>query len=343
MARRTPVAEAVTEEFLGRHPDWLGRYGEVARRRGVEDAGFHLDFLAASIEAGSPSAFTDYVQWAARLLHARGIAPEFLSENLEQLARALASHTDPAEQEVVTAYIRAGREACAVPTAEVERAATDGELGRIQALFLQTILHGRRQTAAGLALEALRSHPAVDVYCEVLQESLYQVGRLWETSRITAADEHLATAIMQYVMVQMFERMEHSDRRRGKVVITGVEGEWHQVGANMVADVLEASGWDTWFLGTNLPQGGILRTIEQCEPGVLGVSMTMLFNLPRVRDLITAVRRMPGSNRPRIVVGGRAFRGAPDLWREVGADGYATDLRAALTLLCPPPNGRAAP
>jgi MerR family transcriptional regulator, light-induced transcriptional regulator len=113
----------------------------------------------------------------------------------------------------------------------------------------------------------------------------------------------------------------------------------HQVGANMVADVLEIHGWEVRFLGTNLPQAGILRLVEEQRPDVVGISATMLFNLPRVRELVTGIRALP-IPQPRILVGGAAFRAAADAWREVGADACGLDLEQAIELLCGNGDGR---
>lgn len=51
------VAEEVTDEFLRVHPDWLHRYGARARAMGIEDARYHITFLAAAVESGAPTAF----------------------------------------------------------------------------------------------------------------------------------------------------------------------------------------------------------------------------------------------------------------------------------------------
>ena len=64
---RDRVASEVTEEFLCRHPDWVDRYGERARIRGIEDARFHVDFLAGAVAAGGPEPFAAYARWAARV------------------------------------------------------------------------------------------------------------------------------------------------------------------------------------------------------------------------------------------------------------------------------------
>ena len=196
-------------------------------------------------------------------------------------------------------------------------------------------MKNQRRAAVTVVLEALRGgHPATDIYVEVLQESLYQVGRLWESNRITVAEEHMATAITQYVMAQLYSHLPPATQTRGSMVITGVAGELHQVGANMVADVLDVQGYDVLFLGTNMPHTGIVQAIEEHDADILGVSATMLFNIPKVVELIKDVRAKLGERSPRMVLGGAAFRSLPSLTAELGAIGVASDIRAAVRMLC---------
>jgi methanogenic corrinoid protein MtbC1 len=330
---RQEVAEKVTAEFLLRHPDWVTRYGDRARRLGIEDAIFHQDFLAAAIETGEARALGEYLRWTAGVLEARGIAPRFLHENLEQIARELESRLPPPLASEVAEFVKAGLDAALTGGANVAgSAASVSELSRVQALYLQAILHGQRQAAAGIAVETVRQGCSVpDVYADVLQESMYEVGRLWETNRITVAQEHMATAITQYVIARLYPLIHSAQPPRGRMVITGVEGEQHQVGPNMVADVLESAGWDVRFLGTDTPAAGVLQAVEKHRADVLGISATMLFNLPNVRRLIAEARAVPGRNL-RVILGGCAFRAAPELYKELGADGVALDVRAALRL-----------
>ena len=60
------IAEAVTEDFFQRHPDWLARYGERGRKHGIEDASFHIEFLAGAVECGISTPFEDYARWTVR-------------------------------------------------------------------------------------------------------------------------------------------------------------------------------------------------------------------------------------------------------------------------------------
>jgi methanogenic corrinoid protein MtbC1 len=118
------------------------------------------------------------------------------------------------------------------------------------------------------------------------------------------------------------------------MVVTGVSGELHQIGANLVADAMEAEGWAVRFLGSNLPHSSILAAIEESSANVLCISTTIVANLPSVVELVGAVRSKLGERAPKIVLGGAAYRLAMQFAREIGAAEAVTDLRQALAMLC---------
>ena len=157
----------------------------------------------------------------------------------------------------------------------------------------------------------------------------FKIGALWESNRISVAQEHAGTAVCQYVLAELYNRMPAPATRRGRAVVTGVEGEYHQVGANLVADALESDGWDVRFLGVNTPRAGVLEALADHQADVLGVSVTMLFNVAMARRLIREARERMGAKLT-VIAGGAAFRAAPKLWREIGADHHATDVRSAV-------------
>jgi methanogenic corrinoid protein MtbC1 len=281
------------------------------------------------VEANSTRAFEDYCEWASGLLKSRAIASHFLVENLMQIETALRSKLNPEEQLAVARIMEAGRLACSRD--RTRPVYPDTPLAPTRDVYLQSILVGARAGSAQIVEEALQNGASVfDIYAQVFQESLYEVGRLWEEGKISVSVEHKATAITQFVMAGIYSRalpMRPSTPLR-QAVVTGVAGEMHQIGANMVADVLENAGWNVEFLGTNAPHGGIVDAVQAQNSDLLCVSATMLFNLPNVVRLIRDVRAR--SPRVRILIGGAAFRARPDLWMEIGADGFAPDLSGAL-------------
>jgi len=326
------LAAEANAEFFRRHPEWEVRHGERSRRRGEEDARQLLEFLAGAIDAGLASPFEDYARWTTRLLGARGIAAAAVAETFEIMGEVLRARHPPERAVVTDRYTSLARAACLAGPLDLE-SITAGEADRPRVsrdLFVEAILAGQRRPALAIALSALQDGARlVDIYADVLQESLYEVGRRWEVGAISVADEHMATAIVQFVLAHLFGRIQPA-APRGKALITGVAGELHQVGANIVADALEAEGWSVRFLGVNVPQDAILSAIDEHEPIVIGISATRLPSVSRVRELIEAIRARPGRPAPRILVGGGIFRQRPELASCVGADATAGDVRSAV-------------
>jgi methanogenic corrinoid protein MtbC1 len=335
VAVKRNVAQAISDELFLDHPEWAVRYGERGRQFCTADACFHLEFLAGAIEAGSPEAFGDYSRWTARMLGARGIAAHTLEENLGQLQKHLPAVLLPEEYEAVLTFLARGREACTEPEPASAVQPVGDQLDLTRQVFLAAILSGQRQAALNVVEEALRAgNSHVDIYVNVFGEALHRVGKLWELNQISVAQEHIATSITQYAIVSIYPRLVSTALHRGSMVVTGVAGELHQIGANLVADAMEASGWTVRFLGTNLPHSSILGTVEESAADVLCISTTILANLPSVAELVRAVRSQLSEQAPKIVLGGAVYRLATQFAREIGATEAITDLRRGLAILC---------
>jgi len=329
------AARAITEEFFRKHPDWSARYGERGRQFCTADACFHIDFLAGAIETGSPEAFAAYARWTARMLGARGIDAHTLEETFGQLGEHLSGILLPEEGQELATFLARGREACTEAEDATGAELSGDGLDSTREVFLSAILSGQRQAALNIVEESLRvGHSHVDIYVNLFTESLRRVGALWEQNQISVAQEHIATSITQYAIAAIYPRLVPTSIHRGSMVVTGVAGELHQIGANLVADAMEANGWTVRFLGTNLPHSSIISAIDEISADVLCISTTILGNIPSVVELIQAVRDKLKERTPEIVLGGAAYRLAPQFARDVGAKAAITDLRHALTMLC---------
>jgi methanogenic corrinoid protein MtbC1 len=326
---KTDIAAVVNEEFFHRHPEWFTRFGVQGKQRGFEDICYHLDFLAGAVESGVITAFEEYVRWTAHLLARYAIAPHFIAEILQLIESTLASHLASEDRSLLGSYLEAGCAVCGEP----ETGKDEVGLALIRRVFLQAILGGHRQAALNIVMAAHKEGYTVpDIYLQVFQEALYEIGRLWEGNRISVAVEHRGTAITQYVIAQLYQNMMPNDVRRGAMVITGIKGELHQVGANMVADMFEADGWDVRFLGANVPPEGVVAAVREHNADVVGISTTMMFNIPQVVELVESVRREFGAQAPRILLGGSAFRAAPTLPEELNGCDVALTIQEALAL-----------
>ncbi len=133
-------------------------------------------------------------------------------------------------------------------------------------------------------------------------------------------------------MSQLYPYIFRAEKEpRGTIVAACVTGELHEIGARMLCDLLEMEGWNTIYLGANVPSEGIAAVLLDNQSDILAISASMAFHIPAVREVIAAVRLQ--SPKTRILVGGQAFKIAPNLWRDVGADYFSRDAVAAISVI----------
>src|SRR5437764_8847897 len=146
--------------------------------------------------------------------------------------------------------------------------------------YLQALLRAERHEASRLILDAVRAGLGVhDLYLLCFQRCEREVGRLWQLRQVTVAQEHYCTAATQLVMSQLYPYLFALPKKGRRLVAASVGGELHEVGLRIVTDLFEADGWDTLYLGANLPAGGVVQAIERHRPDLLLVSATMAFHL----------------------------------------------------------------
>ena len=205
-------------------------------------------------------------------------------------------------------------------------------IAEVRSRYLAAQLVGDRRRALELLEEGTREHglSAVQVRLQVIQEAQRQIGQLWQENRISVAQEHMATAISQLALAQIFHSAPSAAPNGRRVLIACVEGETHDFPPQLAADTVDLAGFQVLFLGANVPTDSLLAMIDKVAPEVLALSCTMLFNVPSLREVVRRVRARPGPRLP-ILVGGNALEWSPELATSLGADGSGSDALALLS------------
>jgi methylmalonyl-CoA mutase cobalamin-binding domain/chain len=331
------LAERIVARQYGRRPERWQPFGDAGREKSVRDAGYHLSYLAEAVAARDSSLFTDYASWAQVLFDSLGFAGDVLQTTLRCTLDTLREQLPPDIAELPTAYV----EQALQQLADASPATTSfvsppeqharPELVGLASSYLDALLRADRRAASRLILGSVEGGLDVrDVYLYVFQPVQREVGRLWQLNQISVAQEHYCTAATQMVMSQLYPRI-FSARRVGRTLVaTCVGNELHELGVRMVADFFEMAGWDTYYLGANVPMESILRAVADRRAHVLAVSATMTYHVGHVRALIDHIRSSSVEHDVRILVGGYPFNVSTSLWKTVGADGYARDAQQAV-------------
>ncbi|TWT27855.1 B12-binding domain-containing protein [Planomicrobium sp. CPCC 101110] len=150
----------------------------------------------------------------------------------------------------------------------------------------------------------LKTHTRKELFQELLTPAMYRIGQLWQENVISVADEHLATAICDFVISATDNRSQAEKEAAGKVMIMGFEGEDHYLGLKMVACVFREHGWVVYDMGPNLPLVHAMDAAEQLKPDVIGLSAALVSRLPLVKSYMDAFGIL--DPKPAVLIGGRA-------------------------------------
>ncbi|WP_338779977.1 B12-binding domain-containing protein [Metabacillus sp. FJAT-52054] len=141
---------------------------------------------------------------------------------------------------------------------------------------------------------------------DVLTKSMQHVGVLWENNEITVADEHLATSTCDYIL----SKYQHYMRENKPVPETGkkamflcVQDEDHYIGLKMVHILFEENGWQTKFMGPNLPLEFALSAAEKWKPEVIGLSFSLNYRAGQLKEYISRLESI--ETNPIVLLGGR--------------------------------------
>jgi methanogenic corrinoid protein MtbC1 len=333
IGRQEDLARKIVERHWELRPALEQAYGKQGRVRCLEDARYHLRYLSEAVGAREPVLFVHYVTWAKTMLLARSIPVEDLVANLEVMLDVLGKELPPSMRIPAVDYVKSAIGSLTLANDNPSFLDPRQPLAELARHYLSALLRYDRHAASTLILQAVENKASIrEIYCHVFEPCQYEIGRLWQSNVVSVAQEHYCTASTQLIMSQLYPYIFRADRTfRGTIVAACVTGELHEIGARMLCDLLEMEGWNTIYLGANVPTAGIVDVLRDNHSDILAVSASMTFHILAVREVIAAVRLARPATR--ILVGGYAFKIAPNLWRDVGADYWTNDATAAISLI----------
>ena len=178
----------------------------------------------------------------------------------------------------------------------------------------------RARAVIDRALDAGADPAELDI--EVLGAALNAFGELWEQGDVSVAHEHFVTGICEGVMAVVAAQMRQAPVGGRLAVIACPSGERHALGARMLADFLEAEGWEVLALGADTPARDLLELIADEQPDLVAISVSMPSCLDAATELLGALGTV--DPRPCVAVGGRAWPETIDA-AAVGVDIVARD------------------
>ena len=196
----------------------------------------------------------------------------------------------------------------------------------------EAVVDGQAKVAVAKVTEALAAGTdAGTVLREGLIAGMAQVGQLYEDGEVFVPEMLVAARAMTAALAVLKPHLvEQGVASSGKVAIGTTAGDLHDIGKNLVAMMLEGSGYEIVDLGVDVPAAKFIEAIRD-GANVVAMSALLTTTMTNMRSTIEAIEAAGLRDQVRIVVGGAPI--TKSYADEIGADGYAEDASGAVRMV----------
>ena len=168
---------------------------------------------------------------------------------------------------------------------------------------------GDIQSSLKIYEEYIKTFNASDFFDKILKPVMYKIGDDWANGKISIATEHVASNVAQ-TLVKIIMDQVSGTASKSKILICVPLGEEHHLGCDVLETYLSIKGFKVYNMGTSIPTESILSFIDNNNPDVVLVSITLEDNLAAGKRL---VKKIKDHKDIPILIGGLALKSKKNL------------------------------
>ena len=197
----------------------------------------------------------------------------------------------------------------------------------------EAILNGNARQAHAATEAALAAGAApMELIQGCMVPAMDEVGRLFECEEYFVPELLLAGRAMKSAMELLKPLLSAAGQKMSvRVVIGTVKGDLHDIGKNIVASMLEGSGFEVIDLGADVSPEKFVAAVEERKPHVVCMSALLTVTMPAMKVTIDALQSAGLRTRVKVLIGGAPV--TQQYANEIGADGYSANAGGAVGLV----------
>lgn len=173
---------------------------------------------------------------------------------------------------------------------------------------------------------------AAEILNDGLIPAMDTVGKKYEAGEIYVPEMLMAAKAMKASLAILRPILaEAGVESKGTVVIGTVEGDLHDIGQNLVSIMLEGAGYDLVNLGIDNTKDAFVDAVKTSGADVVAMSALLTTTMIRMPEVVEGLLAAGLRDQVKIIIGGAPV--TEEYAMQIGADGYANDAAAAVTLV----------
>jgi len=195
--------------------------------------------------------------------------------------------------------------------------------------LLGIMLKGEKEKLLEWIDDAIENKTSPEKLATVLTKHMSELGNVWESGSIFLPEVIMAVSIFELAF-QKIEKLLPSKKETTNIgmILGTVEGDVHSLGKDIVKLVLKSGGIKVIDLGTNVKADVFVKTLNEHNIPIVGLSALMTTTLVKQRDVIDNFVKLGMREKVKVIVGGAPVT---QEWADkIGADAYAANAFEAL-------------
>jgi methanogenic corrinoid protein MtbC1 len=166
---------------------------------------------------------------------------------------------------------------------------------------------------------------------QACQQGMTEVGDRFEKSEYFVSDLMMSGEIFKQVGELLEPGLQSVTQvSAGAVVIGTVQGDIHDIGKDIVVNMLKSANLDVTDLGVDVPPARFVDALTETNASVLAMSGLLTLAFDSMQETVNLIEQAGLRDKVRIMIGGGPVDGS--VCKVVGADDWGADAQAAVRL-----------
>jgi len=185
--------------------------------------------------------------------------------------------------------------------------------------------------ASELTVQALEAGISPQAILEsALVPAMDKVGKKFSENKIFVPQMLMSARAMGAAMVQLKPFFSSGEiKTKGTFIIGTVKGDLHDIGNNLVAMMVEGSGWKVIDLGVDVPSEKYIAAVKENPGAVVALSALLTTTMVNMGDIVADIKaELPDTF---VFIGGAPVNN--EFCKKIGADAYTPDPQGVVEWL----------
>jgi methanogenic corrinoid protein MtbC1 len=172
--------------------------------------------------------------------------------------------------------------------------------------------------------------PAFDIL-KACQDGMTEVGRRFECQDYFVSDLMMSGEIFKQIGALLEPELKAGGSRTvGKIVFGTVKGDIHDIGKDIVVNMLKSSNFEVIDLGVDVPVETFINALKESGATVVGMSGLLTLAFDSMKATVEAMKKAGLRDKVKVMIGGGPVDGS--VCEFVGADEWGADAQSAVRL-----------